>query len=82
MYTPNEGMLYPKHIRKRKMTCNCHKLGMLLHGENIVAINDGRMTSNKVMDIAAAPKNKKRMLEVAKLLLCFRAKLLYIVKPR
>ena len=55
---------------------------MLLHGENIVAINDGRMTSNKVMDIAAAPKNKKRMLEVAKLLLCFRAKLLYIVKPR
>ena len=37
---------------------------MLLHGENIVAINDGRMTSNKVMDIAAAPKNKKRMLEV------------------
>ena len=37
---------------------------MLLHGENIVAINDGRMTSNNVMDIAAAPKNKKRMLEV------------------
>ena len=46
------------------MTCNCRKLGMLLHGENIVAINDGRMTSNNVMDIAAAPKNKKRMLEV------------------
>ena len=37
---------------------------MLFHGENIVAINDGRMTRNNVMDIAAAPKNKKRMLEV------------------
>ena len=37
---------------------------MLLHGENIVAINDGRMTSNNVMDIAAAPTNTKRMLEV------------------
>ena len=37
---------------------------MLLHGENIVAINDGRMTSSSVMDIAAAPKNKKRMLDV------------------
>ena len=34
---------------------------MLFHGENIVAINDGRMTRNNVMDIA---KNKKRMLEV------------------
>ena len=58
-------MLYPEHIRERKMTCNCHKLGMLLHGENIVAINDGRMTSNNVMDNAAAPTNTKRMLEVA-----------------
>ena len=57
-------MLYPEHIRERKRTCNCHKLGMLLHGENIVAIIDGRMTSTNVMDIAAAPKNKKRMLEV------------------
>ena len=57
-------MLYPEHIRERKKTCNCHKLGMLFHGENIVAINDGRMTRNNVMDIAAAPKNKKRMLEV------------------
>ena len=57
-------MLYPEHIRERKRTCNCHKLGMLLHGENIVAINDGRMTSSSVMDIAAAPKNKKRMLDV------------------
>ena len=37
---------------------------MLFHGENIVAINDGRMTRNNVMDIAPAPKNKKRMLEV------------------
>lgn len=48
-------MLHPEHIRERRRTCNCHKLGMLLHGENIVAINDGRMTSNNVMDIAAAP---------------------------
>ena len=37
---------------------------MLFHGENIVAINDGRMTRNNVMDIAPVPKNKKRMLEV------------------
>lgn len=57
-------MLYPEHNRERKMACNCHKLGILLHGENIVAINDGRMTRNSVMDIAAAPKNKKRMLDV------------------
>ena len=57
-------MLYPEHIRERKRTCNCHKLKMLLHGENIVAINDGRMTRNNVMDIAPVPKNKKRMLEV------------------
>ena len=57
-------MMYLEHISERKRTCNCHKLGMLLHGENIVAINDGRMTSNNVMDIAAAPKNTKRMLEV------------------